>query len=202
MALYSGSLSPLQMRTVPAPCGGQPPSPCVKGAHVTCPSALGCSKISATQKTLAFLCGILGTVTRCQTQSLYPLEEGAWRGSLAPGAVGWTCWRAQHGAICEKRLHPRGRPSSSLCGKSHLCQLCLQSTVKCYALHRRGSWRKRWTSHYDFGHNLLKPKQEVDSPAHFCLCLFFEAASGFSCVTWASLWLWCMVLATPWQVGS
>ena len=52
-------------------------------------------------------------------------------GSLASGAIGWTCWRAQQGAICEKRLHTRGRPLSSLCGKSHLCQLCLQNTAKC-----------------------------------------------------------------------
>ena len=42
-----------------------------------CPSALGYSKISAAQKTLALLRGILGTVNGCQTQSLYPLEEGA-----------------------------------------------------------------------------------------------------------------------------
>ena len=39
-------------------------------------------------------------------------------------------------------------------------------------MHGRGSWRKRWTSHYDFGHNLLKTKQEVDSSGHFCLSFF------------------------------
>lgn len=47
----------------------------------------GYSKISAAQKTLAFVAfwGQLPDVK----QSLYPLEEGAWRGSLASGAVVW-----------------------------------------------------------------------------------------------------------------
>ena len=76
-------------------------------------------------------------------------------GSLASGVVGWTCWRAQHGAICEKRLHTRGRPPLQPLWKiSRLSALPTEYSK----MHGRGSWRKRWTSHYDFGHNLLKAR--------------------------------------------
>ena len=34
---YQALLSPLQTRTVPAPRGGQPPSPCMEGAHGSLP---------------------------------------------------------------------------------------------------------------------------------------------------------------------
>lgn len=202
MALYSGSLSPLQTGEQCLLHVEASHHPHVWKGHMS-PALL-----------------LLGVARFLQHRRHWPFFVAFWGQLPDVKPNHCTHWRKEHGGEAwplaplagpvgelstvpsvKRDFTPEGGPPPAS-GKSHLCQLCLQSTAKCYALHRRGSWRKRWTSHYDFGHNLLKPKQEVDSPAHFCLCLFFEAASGFSCVTWASLWLRCMVLATPWHVGS
>lgn len=79
-ALYSGlrvsSVPSANWRAVPAPRGGQDTLP-VRGRGMSAhpPAPVGCSRISAAQKTLAILCGALGTVTGCQTQSMYPLDD-------------------------------------------------------------------------------------------------------------------------------
>lgn len=155
MALYSGSLSPLQTGEqclLHVEASHHPHA--WKGHMAACPSALGYSKISAAQKTLAFLCGILGTVNGCQTQSLYPLEEGAcgeaWPLVSLAGPVG----ELSTVPSVKRDFTPEGGPPSSLWKISRLSALPTEYSK----MHGRGSWRKRWTSHYDFGHNLLKAR--------------------------------------------
>ena len=167
MALYSGSLSPLQTGEqclLHVEASHHPHA--WKGHMAACPSALGYSKISAAQKTLAFLCGILGTVNGCQTQSLYPLEEGAcgeaWPLVSLAGPVG----ELSTVPSVKRDFTPEGGPPSSLCGKSHVCQLCLQNTAKCTG-EEAGGKDGLATMTLD----TICSKQEVDSSAHFCRSL-------------------------------